>query len=115
MPAFSLRIRQPRLRELIREVAAREHISQNELLEQAAEHEVIARGALIAEDLTAAAAHLASLTEAAYRDLVSTSIAAVAAGEALGEPVQARQIERHPEPRPASPKLVAVTAFQTAR
>ena len=115
VPVFSLRIRQVGLRTLIREVAAREHISQNELLEQAAEHEVIARGALIAEDLTAAAAHIASLTEAAYQDLVATSIADFADGEALGEPIQARQIARHPELEPGQPALVAVAAFQTQR
>lgn len=115
VPVFSLRIRQERLRTLIREVAAREHISQNELLEQAAEHEVIARGALITEDLTAAAAHLASLTEAAYRELVAASITDFAAGEATGEPIQARRIDRQPELQPAAPALVAVAAFQSIR
>lgn len=113
--AFPLRIRQPRLRELIREVAARERISQNELLEQAAEHEVIARGALITEDLAAAAGHLATLTQAAYREMVTASVATFAASEANPEPVQARQITRHPEATPAPPELVAVAAFQTAR
>lgn len=114
VPVFSLRIRQERLRALIREVAAQEHISQNELLEQAAEHEVIARGALIAEDLTAAATHLSALTETAYRDLVATSITDFAAGEALGEPIQARRISRHPEPATDPQQLVAVAAFQAA-
>lgn len=114
VPVFSLRIRQERLRSLIREVAAREHISQNELLEQAAEHEVIARGALITDDLTAAATHLAALTEAAHHDLVAASIAEFAGGEARGEPLQARQISPHPEPEGASQQLVAVVAFQAA-
>lgn len=41
---FPLRFRQERIRELVRLVAQREGISQNELLEQAAEHEVIAQG-----------------------------------------------------------------------
>lgn len=115
VPVFSLRIRQQRLRALIREIAAQEHISQNELLEQAAEHEVIARGALITGDLEAAAANLAALTEAAHHDLVVASIADFAAGEALGEPVQARKISRQPEQAPAQQQLVAVAAFQVAR
>lgn len=115
VPAFSLRIRQPRLRELIREVAAREEISQNELLEQAAEHEVIVRGALVTEDLAAAAAHLASLTEAAYQDLVVGSVAAFAGGEARPDPLRARQITREPEPAPSSSELVAAAAFGSAR
>lgn len=114
VPAFPLRIRQPRLRALIREVAAQENISQNELIEQAAEHEVIARGALLTEDLAAAATRLASLTEAAYRDHVSASIADFAAGEATGEPIRARQITRLPEADQAQQALVAVAAFQTA-
>ena len=114
-PTFSLRIRQPRLRALIREVAAREHISQNELLEQAAEHEVIARGVLVTEDLAAAAAHLASLTEAAYQELVVASVAAFAEGEANPEPLRARQITRQAEVVAAPSELVAVAAFQTAR
>lgn len=117
-PTFSLRIRQPRLRELIREVAAQEKISQNELLEQAAEHELIARGALVTEDLTAAAAKLAALTDAAYQELVEASVAAVAEGEANPEPLRARQITRRPDDGAgpvADEDLVAVTAFQTAR
>ncbi|HTO00099.1 MAG TPA: hypothetical protein VL068_05430 [Microthrixaceae bacterium] len=91
------------------------HQRQNELLEQAAEHEVIARGALITEDLAVAAANLAAPTEAAHRYLMAASIAEFAAGEALGEPIQASQISRSPERTFAPQQLIAIAAFRTQR
>lgn len=103
------------MRELIREVASRENVSQNELLEQAAEHEVIARGALIAEDLVAAADQLVALTEAAYDALVVSSIAVFAEAEGGPEVLQARQIARQATPSVVSTDMVAVSAFSTGR
>jgi len=90
--AFSLRLGDQRLRELVREVADREHLSQNELIEQAVEHEVIARGAMLAEDLAAAADRLARLTAEQSARLVTRSIDSFGAGESRPEPVQARAL-----------------------
>lgn len=89
---FSLRLGDQRLRELVREVADREHLSQNELIEQAVEHEVIARGAMLAEDLAAAADRLARLTAEQSARLVTRSIDSFGAGESRPEPVQARAL-----------------------
>lgn len=107
---FSLRLRNERIRALVREVAGREGISQNELLEQAAEHEVIARGALLADDLQASVEQLRSATAAVYADVVQRSIAAFADGEAASDPLPARQIGR-PGTRRGEP-VGAVTAFR---
>jgi len=63
-PAFQLRLRDPRLRALLHEVAVREHISQNELIEQALEHELALRADRITEGLGAVADRLAALTDA---------------------------------------------------
>jgi hypothetical protein len=59
---FPLRWRNERLRTLTAELASRLGISQNELIEQAIEHEVVARGAMLSDDLRAAADRLAELT-----------------------------------------------------
>ena len=48
-------------------IAQRESISQNELIEQALEHESVARGAMWAEALRAAADRLTALTDAPAR------------------------------------------------
>ena len=50
---FPLRWRSEKLRTLTAEVAARLGISQNELIEQAIEHEVVARGAMLSYALNA--------------------------------------------------------------
>jgi hypothetical protein len=89
---FPLRIRDPHVRQLIRDVAERDGISQNELLEQAAEHELIARGALIAEELETIAARLRGATLTVSMALVEASVADFIAGEALGEPLKARKV-----------------------
>src|SRR2546429_2578193 len=91
-PTFPLRFRSEQIRALVREVAEREGISQNELLEQAAEHEVIARGGLLAHDLEASLDQLRAATDAARADLVERSIAAFGRGEASAEPLTARQL-----------------------
>lgn len=108
-PTFPLRFNSEIVRDLVREVAKREGISQNELLEQAAEHEVIARGALLADELEASAAHLRSTTSLAAA--VTASLDAFVAGETLPEPLRPRLIERPAEHLPRRSALGAVAAF----
>lgn len=110
---FPLRFRTERLRQLVREVAEREGISQNELLEQAAEHEVVARGALLADDLESSATRLRSATVGVYDELVARSLQAFAHGESSPEPLRPRRITRRPEGSPAQPNPIgAVDAFR---
>jgi hypothetical protein len=92
--AFPLRWRNERLRALTAEVAARLGISQNELIEQAIEHEVIARGAMLSDDLRAAADRLAELTQEQYERIQARGLEDYVAGEGLLEPVQARSTQR---------------------
>lgn len=91
-PVFPLRLRNERLRELTREVAAHLGISQNELIEQAIEHEVVARGAVLAEDLDAAAQRLVQLTDVHYQQILDRSIERFAVGEGQPDPLQGRRI-----------------------
>jgi predicted transcriptional regulator len=91
---FSLRWRNERLRALTAEVASRLGISQNELIEQAIEHEVVARGAMLSDDLRAAADRLAELTREQYERIQARSLEHFIAGEGLSEPVQARTTQR---------------------
>ena len=87
---FPLRWRNERLRALTAEVASRLGISQNELIEQAIEHEVIARGAMLSDDLRAAADRLAELTREQYERIQARGLEDYVAGEGLSEPIQAR-------------------------
>jgi hypothetical protein len=87
---FPLRWRNERLRTLTAEVASRLGISQNELIEQAIEHEVVARGAMLSEDLRAAADRLAELTREQYERIQARGLESYVAGEGLLDPVQAR-------------------------
>jgi hypothetical protein len=91
---FPLRWRNERLRALTAEVAARLGISQNELIEQAIEHEVIARGAMLSDDLRAAADRLAELTQEQYERIQARGLEDYVAGEGLLEPVQVRSTQR---------------------
>lgn len=91
---FSLRLRKANLRESVRVLARREGISQNELLEQAAEHEVVFRGALLADDLELASAQFRSLSANAYAELVEASLLSAAASESRPDPLRVRQISR---------------------
>ena len=91
---FPLRWRNERLRTLTAEVASRLGISQNELIEQAIEHEVVARGAMLSEDLRAAADRLAELTEEQYERIQARGVESFIAGEGLSEPVQSRLARR---------------------
>ena len=83
-------MRNARIRALVREVAEREHLSQNELIEQAVTNEVVIRGALIAEELAAAAARLSELSDRDGKGLVALSVEALAAGEGRPDPAQGR-------------------------
>src|SRR6476620_6017255 len=94
---FPLRWRNERLRALTAEVAARLGISQNELIEQAIEHEVVARGAMLSDDLRAAADRLAELTQEQYERIQARSLEHFVAGEGLSEPIQARSTQRSVE------------------
>jgi len=107
---FPLRWRNERLRALTAEVAARLGISQNELIEQAIEHEVVARGAMLSEDLRAAADRLAELTEEQYERIQARGVESFIAGEGLSEPVQSRLA-----PRAAPVDSVAVDHPPAAR
>jgi hypothetical protein len=89
---FPLRWRNEKLRILTAEVAARLGISQNELIEQAIEHEVVARGAMLSEDLRAAADRLAELTDEQYERIQARSVDRFVVGEGQLEPLQARPI-----------------------
>lgn len=90
---FPLRLPSEGLRELVREVAASERISQNELIVQAVAHEVLLRGATLADDLERAAERVGNLTDAEYAKIVDRSVADFAEGEGLAEPLQAHAIE----------------------
>ena len=107
---FPLRWRSEKLRTLTAEVAARLGISQNELIEQAIEHEVVARGAMLSEDLRSAADRLAELTQEQYERIQARGLESFVAGEGLSEPVQARLA-----PRTAAVDNVAVDRPQLSR
>lgn len=93
---FPLRWRNEKLRTLTAEVASRLGISQNELIEQAIEHEVVARGAMLSDDLRAAADRLAELTQEQYERIQARGLESYVAGEGLLDPVQARAAQRNP-------------------
>lgn len=112
-PTFPLRFSHEGLRELVRVVAERAGISQNELLEQAAEHEVVARGALLANELEALAAHLRAATNSLVVEDQLASIASFIESEALPDPVRGHRIAREPHPAtPGSARIGAVAAFE---
>jgi hypothetical protein len=93
MKVFPLRLHSQGLRELVREVAASEQISQNELIEQAIGHEVLLRGATLVADLERAAQRIGDLTDAEYAKIVDRSLTDFAEGEGLAEPLQAYAID----------------------
>jgi hypothetical protein len=90
---FPLRWRNEKLRTLTAEVAARLGISQNELIEQAIEHEVVARGGMLSEDLRAAADRLAELTQEQYERIQARGLERFVAGEGLSEPLHSRYMQ----------------------
>ena len=117
---FPLRWRNERLRTLTAEVASRLGISQNELIEQAIEHEVVARGAMLSEDLRAAADRLAELTQEQYERMQARGLESFVAGEGQLEPLQARAtlpagaVDRVAVDRPHHARDVA-TIYRSAR
>jgi hypothetical protein len=98
--AFPLRLRDPRLRALVREVARQEGVSQNELIEHAIEDEMVMRGRLLAADLQAAASRLNQLSDEAYADVVARSIGEFAEGEARPEPLPSSALHSDSAQRP---------------
>ena len=90
---FPLRWRNEKLRTLTAEVAARLGISQNELIEQAIEHEVVARGGMLSEDLRAAADRLAELTQEQHERIRARGLERFVAGEGLSEPLEIRSMQ----------------------
>lgn len=114
-PTVSLRFSNPVLRERVRLLAAHIGVSQNEFLERAAEHEVVACGALLSRELEALAAQVGEMSAATRREQVEASKADFAAGEALPEPLRPRQIYREPTSAAStSSSIGAVAAFGRA-
>jgi hypothetical protein len=116
---FPLRWRNERLRTLTAEVASRLGISQNELIEQAIEHEVVARGAMLSEDLRAAADRLAELTQEQYELMQARGLESFVVGEGQLEPLQARSaspsaVDRVAADRPHLARDVT-TIYRSAR
>jgi hypothetical protein len=115
--SFPLRLRSARLRLLVRELAEREHISQNEFIELALEHEVVVRGVLVTEELAAAAKRLGELTNEHYAMTVSRSVDSFVAGEAGRDPLQATalQIDAGSTPVRRFDSLGVLEAFESGR
>ena len=107
---FPLRWRNERLRTLTVEVASRLGISQNELIVQAIEHEVVVRGAMLSEDLRTAADRLSELTQAEYELMQARGLESFVVGEGQLEPLQTR-----PALSAAAVDRVAVDRPQLAR
>jgi hypothetical protein len=111
-PTFPLRFTSDRLRELVRVVAEREGISQNELLERAAEHEVIARSALLADELEGIVGQLRAAVAPVVAARIEASIEAFVEGEMRPDPIRPRQIERRsPQRRSTQSTIGAAAAF----
>lgn len=86
---FSLRLHDDGLRTLVRELAERRKMSQNEFIETAVTREVVMLGARVAVDLESAAKRLRELTDEQYAALVSRSADEFAYGESGPDPLQA--------------------------
>ncbi len=120
--SFPLRLTDPAVREGVREVAAHEHLSQNEYIEQAIRNDLVARGELRAQQLATAAARLSQLSEQAHADVVERSLSAFAEGEAGPDPLRMRALHRDSAgsqvPTPPSRRLAgildSVAAFRTS-
>src|SRR5690625_4600011 len=93
MNVFSLRLHSQGLRELVREVAASEQISQNELIEQAVRNELLLRGTTLVDDLERAARRSGDLTDAEHAEILERSLTDFAAGEGLADPSQGYAID----------------------
>jgi len=115
--AFPLRFKDEKLRELVREVAETEHVSQTDLIEEAVAHELIFRGARLASDLAEASDRISRLTELQRAELIDRSIDQFAAGESLPDPLQARAIHSSSgqAEEAVDDPLGVLEAFNTAR
>ncbi len=114
---FPLRIRNQRLRELVKELADRDNVSQNEFIERAVEHVAVLRGEMLVEDLATAARQMESMVAAQRRTIIERSIEAFGAGEGLREPVQAVALRTNDRQEPAKrhhDELGVVAAFDAA-
>lgn len=87
---FTLRFHDDRVREHVRELAAQLGVSQNELIEQAVERDVMFHGAMLADDLERAAKRLHRLSARRRHDLMVRSIDGFAAAEANPDPIRPR-------------------------
>ena len=113
---FPLRLRDERLRLLLREVAEREHISQNELIEQAIRHELALRATRLADELASAARRLSELSGPTYDEIITRSIGDFVSGEAEPEPLQAHALHgpagRERDAQAGSDPLGVLAAFE---
>lgn len=100
---FSLRLHDDGLRTLVRELAERRKMSQNEFIETAVTREVVMLGARVAADLESAAKRLRELTDKQYAALVSRSADEFAYGESGPDPLQATAFHITDLGRPMSP------------
>ena len=115
---FPLRWRNERLRALTAEVASRLGISQNELIVQAIEHEVVAKGGMLSEDLRAAADRLAELTQEQQERIQARGFERYLVGEGMVEPLQAQLIQPAPVDRvpiDRAPARDVATIYRSAR
>lgn len=110
-PTFSLRFTNPDLRKRVRMLAEQCGISQNEFLERAAEHEVIARSGLLSSELEALASRLGQMSASTLRERVEASKADFVAGEALPDPLRPRLVHLAQAPAERSSLIGAVAAF----
>lgn len=114
-PAFPLRFKDPETKEMLRLVSDQLGIPMNDLAEDAIRHELVLLGADIERQLTEIVTALKSYNP--QTDL-PVYLDAFAAGEADGDPVQARQLPAPETRRPkraeaSSPKLQrALAAFK---
>lgn len=115
--AFPLRFKDETLRELVREVAEIEHISQTDLIEEAVAHELVLRGARLATDLAEAAHRIGRLTDLQRGQIVDRSIDEFLEGESLPDPIRATALHSSPEPAETGMEdpLGVLATFNAAR
>lgn len=116
--AFPLRLRDERLRGLVRELAARDRVSQNEFIKSALEREVIVRGVLATDETADAAQRLRNLTEDQLAALVDRSVEEFVVGEAMRDVVEPTALHTPGTPSglmAAPDRLGVFAAFEAAR
>lgn len=114
-PAFPLRFKDPKTKEMLRLVSDQLGVPMNDLAEDAIRHELVLLGADVERQLTEIVTALKSYNPQTDLDAY---LDAFAAGEADGDPVQAKQLSVPMTKRPkraeaSSPKLRrALAAFK---